>query len=50
MNNQEGSSLGYIEQFIIPKSCTMKQPECPIFYDPIVNGWECRFCGRSGPL
>lgn len=45
----ECRGLGYIERFEIPKNCTTSLPECPVSYDPMVNGWECSRCGRSGP-
>ncbi len=44
---RECRSLGYTEIF---EKCSMKQPECPIEYEPMVNGWMCNKCGRSGPL
>ena len=46
----ECHGVGYIEVFVKPKGCTGKQPACPIGFDPMVGGWECPKCGRSGPL
>lgn len=46
---RECSGLGYIEHVTIPKDCTQEQPNCPVFFDPMVNGWECRKCYASGP-
>ena len=44
---KECNGLGYIDQ---PINCTEMQPECPIFFDAMTNGWECNRCGKSGPL
>jgi hypothetical protein len=45
----ECKGIRYIEYVRVPKSCTQEQPNCPVFYDPMCNGWECRRCGLSGP-
>lgn len=46
----ECNGLGYIDKTSTPDSCTQSQPECPVTYDPMVNGWECSKCGQSGPV
>lgn len=42
--------LGYVEIFERLRSCTASKPECPIIFDPMCHGWECEWCGDSGPL
>jgi hypothetical protein len=46
----ECKGVRFIERIEVPKTCTGKQPECPIEFDPMCGGWECSRCGRSGPL
>jgi hypothetical protein len=45
----ECKGVGYIEYVERSKNCTESLPECPVSYDPMVHGWECSKCGRSGP-
>jgi hypothetical protein len=47
----ECGGRGYVVKTIEDRTvmCTTSLPECPVFYDPGVNGWECERCGRSGP-
>lgn len=47
----ECRGLRYIEgREPLPEGCTGEQPVCPVEFDPMVGGWECWKCGRSGPL
>ena len=43
----ECNGLGYIE--FLPK-CSQQYPECPIGYEPMMQGWYCSKCRRSGPI
>lgn len=47
---RECSGKGFNEFILIPKGCTGELPKCPVSFDPMVCGWECSKCNRSGPL
>jgi RecJ-like exonuclease len=45
----ECNGVGYIEVYEKLPNCTGQLPECPASHEPMVGGWECAHCGRSGP-
>ena len=46
---RECNGLGYFVQIKPREGCTGKQPECPIFLDPMHGGLECTKCGFNPP-
>lgn len=46
---RECEGVGEIYHITLPINCTTSLPECPVSYDPAIDGWECGRCGRSGP-